>query len=164
MGALNEAMPPSWLIGVQTYRVAGLLFLYPFLYYRVIPASFALPAAIGDFLTGLLAPAVAWAVARRRPGAFVWAVAWNIFGLVDLIVAPTAAFLSHARVITIYPLALVPLFIGPPLGILTHVFSMRNLAFAARREATEHAAGRSLEVSEPLDQLALELTVQTPTR
>ena len=57
---------------------------------------------------------------------------WNAFGILDLIVAPTAALLSQAQVLRIYALALVPLFLGPPLGILTHVYSLRNLARAAR--------------------------------
>src|SRR5262249_20423056 len=125
-------MPSEWLIWVQTYRVAGLMFLYPFLYYGVIPAAFAVPAAAGDFLTGLLAPAVGSAVARRDPRALSWAVAWNLFGILDLIVAPATAVLSRAAVIGVYPLALVPLFLGPPLGILTHIYSLRNLAVTRR--------------------------------
>jgi hypothetical protein len=52
------------------------------------------------------------------------------FGTFDLIVAPTTALFFQARVLNIYPLALVPLFLGPPLGILTHVLSLRNLAVA----------------------------------
>lgn len=141
--ALYEAMPPEWLIRVQTYRVGGLLFLFPFLYYGLVPAGFAVPAAIGDFLTGLFAPVVAAAVARRRPGALGWAVAWNLFGILDLLVAPAAAVRSHAPVLTMYPLVLVPLFIGPPLGILTHVFSLRNLAAGSRTvpDATPATAG-----------------------
>lgn len=142
--AVNAAMPPSWLIAVQTYRVAGLMFLYPFLYYGVVPAGFAVPAAVGDFLTGALAPLVALLVARRRPGAFAWATAWNLFGILDLVVAPTAAILTGARVIGIYPLALVPLFIGPPMGILTHVYSLRNLALAARGQAAPSPAPAEL--------------------
>jgi hypothetical protein len=130
MRALNSAMPPAWLIWAQTYRIAGLLFLYPFLYYGVLPAGFAVPAAVGDFITGLVAPLVGFAVAKRLSNAFAWATAWNIFGVLDLIVAPIAAVLSHAQVLALYPLALVPLFVGPPLGLLTHVYSLRNLATA----------------------------------
>src|SRR5262249_52613003 len=44
LGALDEAVPSAWLIRLQTYRVAGLMFLYPFLYYGVVPAGFAIPA------------------------------------------------------------------------------------------------------------------------
>jgi hypothetical protein len=125
--ALNRVMPPDWLIRVQVYRIAGFMFLYPLLYYGAIPAGFALPAAIGDILTGILALFIASSVRNRRTHAFAWAIAWNIFGFLDLIVAPTAAILSRAQVLALYPISLVPLFIGPPLGILTHIYSLRNL-------------------------------------
>src|SRR5215813_1123079 len=130
--SVKRAACVSLLVGIlaQTYRIAGLLFLYPFLYYGVLPAGFAVPAAVGDFLTGLAARLVGFAVAKRRPNASAWATAWNIFGVLDLIGAPIAAVLSHAQVLALYPLALVPLFVGPPLGLLTHVYSLRNLATA----------------------------------
>jgi hypothetical protein len=148
MRHVNGAMPPAWLIWVQTYRMAGLMFLYPFLYYGVVPAGFAIPAGVGDFLTGALAPVVGLAVARRRSHAIAWATAWNVFGLLDLIVAPAAAVLSHAQVIGLYPLNLVPLFIGPPLGILTHIYSLRNLAAVARADV-EGARLASAAVGRP---------------
>src|SRR3954462_1817416 len=129
--ALNAAMEPASLIRVQAYRMGGILFLYPFLYYGVLPAGFAIPAAVGDFLTGLAAPFVAAAVERRRPSARAFAIAWTIFGITDLVVAPVAAVLTRSQVLSVYPLALVALFIGPPLGILTHLWSLRNLAATA---------------------------------
>jgi hypothetical protein len=143
MHAIHAAMPPEWLIWAQTYRVAGVMFLFPFLYYRVIPAGFAIPAAVGDFLTGLAAPWVASRVAQRRPGALTLAIAWNLFGIADLIVAPLSAVLSQAPVLTLYPLVLVPLFAGPPMGILTHVRSLRALAVASN--AAPAGPGRTLD-------------------
>lgn len=95
--------------------------------------------AVGDFLTGFAAPFVGAAVARRRPGSFTWAVAWNLFGILDLIVAPAAAILSNAQVFSYYPLALIPLFLGPPMGILTHVCSLRNLATTRDAQAARPA-------------------------
>jgi hypothetical protein len=132
--ALNRAMPPDWLIRVQVYRIAGFMFLYPLLYFGAVPAGFALPAAIGDVATGIMAPFIASAVQNRRPHAFTWAIVWNLFGILDLIVAPTAAILSRAQVLALYPISLVPLFIGPPLGILTHIYCLRNLQIAGRHE------------------------------
>jgi hypothetical protein len=126
--AINTATPSAWLIAIQTYRTAGIMFVYPFLTYGILPAGFAYPAGIGDALTGIFAPIVAWMVVHNRPHALKWAVAWNLFGTLDLIVAPATALIFQARVLNIYPLALVPLFLGPPLGILTHVLSLRNLA------------------------------------
>lgn len=124
--AFNAAMPPEWLIGVQVYRAAGIMFLWPFS--AVLPLGFAVPAGIGDAITGLAAPFVARAVAQHRVGAYRWAVVWNWFGIVDLIVAPTMAVITGAGIASTYPLALIPIFLGPPLGILTHIYSLRNLA------------------------------------
>ncbi len=135
---LNAAMPSEWLIGVQTYRVAGILFLWPFLAAGALPAAFALPAGIGDTLTGLAAPFVAWAVARNRPGARARAVAWNLFGILDLIVAPTMVVLTHASNVARFPLVVVPLFLGPPIGILTHIYSLRNLRVTRTGTAITH--------------------------
>jgi hypothetical protein len=125
--AINTTTPNAWLISIQTYRVAGIMFVYPFLTYGILPAGFGYPAGIGDALTGIFAPIVASMIAHNRPHALKWAVAWNLFGTLDLIVAPATALVFEARVLNIYPLALVPLFLGPPLGILTHVLSLRNL-------------------------------------
>ncbi len=127
MRVLNAATPPAWLIGVQVYRVAGAMFLWPFLAAHALPALFALCAGIGDVLTGIAAPFVARAVARHRPGAHRWAVMWNCFGILDLVVAVTTAVLSHSTNVSRFPLVIVPLFLGPPLGILTHIYSLRNL-------------------------------------
>lgn len=135
---LNAAMPSHWLIWAQTYRMAGLMFLFPFLYYGIVPAAFAIPAAVGDFITGALAPLVGLAVTRQKPHAISWAIAWNLFGVLDLIVAPAAAVLSQAQVLGLYPLSLVPLFIGPPLGLLTHVYSLRNLAVRGSAARSSH--------------------------
>jgi hypothetical protein len=128
--AINAATPKAWLIAIQTYRFAGIMLLFPFLTYGIVPAGFGWPAGVGDALTGIFAPVVALMVARNQPHAFKWAVAWNIFGTLDLIVAPATALFFQARVLNIYPLALVPLFLGPPIGILTHIYSLRNLATA----------------------------------
>jgi len=139
--AINAATPSHWLVWPQVYRVLGGMFLYPFLYYGVLPGGFAWPAGVGDMLIGLFAPLVALGVARGTPRARTWAIVWNVLGLVDLIVAPASALATGAAVATIYPIALVPLFVGPPLAVLLHVFSLRNLLVnqqvtrAAHREA-----------------------------
>ncbi len=133
--AINAATPPAWLVGAQAYRAIGVMFLWPFLARGALPAGFAVPAGIGDVLTGLAAPFVARAVARRHPGAHAWAVRWNWFGILDLVVAVAAAVLTQTTNVNRFPLVIVPLFLGPPLGILTHVYSLRNLA------ATRESAG-----------------------
>lgn len=150
MRAINAATPAAWLIGVQSYRVAGGMFLWPFLAAGALPAGFALPAGIGDMMTGIAAPIVALAVARNRKGAHTWAIAWNLFGILDLLVAPVAAVLSHSTNIARFPLVFVPLFLGPPLGILTHLYSLRNLAVTRPGLAGTMESARVLpELSRP---------------
>ena len=125
---LVSTADPADLIGVQWYRAAGFIFLFPMLAYHALPAEFALPAGIGDILTGLMAPVVAWAVANRKRGAYGWAIAWNLFGILDLIVAPATAVHSGAQILQMYPLSIVPLFLGPPMGTLTHLLTLRSLS------------------------------------
>jgi hypothetical protein len=110
------------------------MFLWPFLAAGALPAGFALPAGIGDTLTGIAAPVVALLVVRNRSRAHAWAVAWNLFGILDLVVAPISAVLSRTTNVGRFPLVVVPLFLGPPLGILTHICSLRNLAVNSRKD------------------------------
>jgi len=93
IGALLDAMPPSWLIALQVYRIFGGIFLVNWLNGSVA-GIFAWPAGIGDMATGIMALPVALAVASgttsgRRTG--LW---WNAFGLLDFAVAITLGFLT----------------------------------------------------------------------
>lgn len=126
--AINSATVPAALVAVQFYRVAGVFFLFPYLAYDTLPAGFAWPAFVGDTITGFAAPFVALALLRRWRGSVSLAVAWNLFGILDLLVAPATAVYFKAPILAMYPLSLVPLFVGPPLGILTHILSLRNLS------------------------------------
>jgi hypothetical protein len=128
MRAICAAIPPAWLIGVQIYRVAGVMFLWPFLAFNALPTSFALLAGIGDILIGVAAPFVVLALLRKQPRARSYAVAWNYFGILDFFVAVTAAVLSQSTNISHFPLVIVPLFIVP-VGLLAHICSLRNLGF-----------------------------------
>ncbi|HEU5077805.1 MAG TPA: hypothetical protein VFT72_01240 [Opitutaceae bacterium] len=147
MRVLNAATPPAWLIGVQVYRVAGVMFLWPFLASSALPTLFAVCAGVGDVITGIAAPFVASAVARNRPGAHAKAVLWNYFGILDLVVATITAVLSHSTNISRFPLVIVPLFLGPPLGILTHIYSLRNLALSRSRMSTSEGESDSANAS-----------------
>ncbi len=138
-------MPLSWLVGVQLYRVLGVIFLVLYASGK-IPGAFALPAGIGDVLTGLLAPIVALGYARRQPGAERRVLAWNVFGLLDLVVAVTMGFLTSPspfqllsldapnQLITAFPLVTVPVF-AVPLSVLLHLASLAKLRAASSRGA-----------------------------
>ena len=132
-----DAVPQSWLVGIQFYRVLGLVFLLLNAQGR-LPSVFAQPAGSGDLAVGLLAPLVALAYARGVAGRALLVRAWNILGLLDLAVAITTGFLTSPsplqvysfdapnELIGAYPLVLVPVF-GVPLAVLLHVASLVKL-------------------------------------
>jgi hypothetical protein len=149
--ALALAIPQPWLVGVQTLRVVGAVFLV-LLGRGLLPAQFAVPAGWGDVAVGVAAPFVAGALARRKPWSAPLAVAWNALGLVDLAVAVgVGAFSaqSAARVFTSgpptdamaqLPLSLIPAF-GVPLFVLLHVVSLLGLRKREERGARRTPPG-----------------------
>ena len=134
---IAAAAPQSLLVGIQFYRVLGIIFLALFAG-GALPGVFALPAGTGDVAVGLAAPAVAFAFARGLRGSAGLARAWNLFGLADLLVAVTTGFLSSPSpiqklafdnpntLITAFPLVMVPVFLVP-LAILLHLASLAKL-------------------------------------
>jgi hypothetical protein len=137
IGEVLDAMPASWLIGLQVYRVFGGIFLVGWAR-GVIPGLFALPAGIGDVTTGLLALPVAYSLVSRNRNAARGAIAWNIFGLLDftiavgigLATAPAPFQLIVPSIpntgLGLYPTVLTPAF-AVPSSILLHVLSLRQL-------------------------------------
>lgn len=131
-------LPLHWLVGVQTYRVAGGLFLLAWLQ-DDLPAEFALPAGIGDVLVGIAAPFVALRLARDGIGrASALVAGWCALGIADLAVAVTCGLLTapsafqqlaldHPNAaITSYPLVLIPTF-AVPVSIALHVYALARL-------------------------------------
>jgi hypothetical protein len=137
IGEVLDAMPTSWLIGLQVYRVLGGIFLVGWAR-GVIPSLFALPAGIGDVTTGLLALPVAYALAARNSSATRAGIAWNVFGLLDftiavgigLVTSPGPFQLINPSIpntgLGLYPNVLIPAF-AVPSSILLHVLSLRQL-------------------------------------
>ena len=125
--------------GVQLYRVMGFTFLL-LLALGQVPAHFALPAGWGDILVGLTAPLIGLALARRAAGAVPLAIAWNVFGLMDLIVAAGMATgllvpylapelgsrVPAAAAMGVFPMILVPVF-AVPIAMVLHVLALGRL-------------------------------------
>jgi hypothetical protein len=140
---LNAASLPA-IIGVQFYRTIGLLFII-LLGLGQLPAHFALPAGWGDVAIGVAAPLVALALARGVPGAVTLAVAWNVLGLLDLIVAVgmgtgfLAPFLAPglgsqvppAAAMGVFPLIVVPTF-TVPVSVILHLLALGCLRRAVQ--------------------------------
>jgi hypothetical protein len=137
VGQVLDAMPVSWLVALQLYRVFGSVFLAAGLR-GALPGVFAVPAGIGDVLTGLFAVPAAIAVATGTAQGRKAAITWNIFGLVDFAVAITLGLITSPGAFQLivpnvpsigagaYPNVLTPAFVVPS-SILLHALSLRQL-------------------------------------
>jgi len=120
-----DAVPQHWLIGIQTFRILGGLFLVRY-FAGELPGLFALPAGIGDVATGLLAPFVAYAWHSGKPYARGVAIAWNLFGMADLVNAVALGALTGGGGGIVFPIVLVPVY-GVPRAFLIHSYSLIGL-------------------------------------
>jgi len=136
LGQVLDAMPATWLVALQCYRVFGALFLANWAR-GAMPGIFALPAGAGDVVTGLFALPAAIALASGSASGRRAAVMWNIFGLVDFAVAVSIGIITSPGPLQLivpsvpngtglYPTVLVPT-LAVPSSILLHVVSLRQL-------------------------------------
>jgi len=154
IAAAVDAAPPSWLVGVQVYRVLGGIFLVQWLD-GALPGAFAVPAGVGDVLVGLLALPVAAYAASGRRGSTAAMVAWNVLGIADLVNALTLGFLStpgpwqllahdHPNLLVgVYPTAMIPAF-AVPLSLILHGVSLWQLRRRSRSRAVDGGAAPHL--------------------
>jgi len=140
------------MAGIQAWRFAGLGFIALYAY-GVLPGLFAWPAGLGDMAIGITAPLVILAL-RRHPAfatsRLFWI--WNLFGMLDLVVAVSLGALSAvlgigiSAGITTFPMGTMPLVLIPtflvPLFLMLHLASL----FQARRIAV---AGKVCSWTEP---------------
>jgi hypothetical protein len=137
VGQLLDAMPPTWLIGLQLYRIFGTQWLVYWLS-GMLPGLWALPAGTGDVLTGLFAVPAALALAAGTAEGRKGAILWNVFGLADLAVAITLGMIMSpgpfqliipdgaSMAVDTFPNVLTPAFVVPS-SILLHALSLRQL-------------------------------------
>jgi len=81
---------------LHALRHLGLMFLTPGAVYPGMPPQFAYPAAIGDFITALLALTTLPLVTGNTPAARPMLWLFNTFGTVDLVLAITLATVYRA--------------------------------------------------------------------
>jgi hypothetical protein len=139
----------SVMAGIQSWRFAGLGFIALYAY-GVLPGLFAWPAGLGDMAIGITAPLVILAL-KRHPafaaGRLFWI--WNLFGMLDLVVAVSLGALSAVLGIGIsagiatFPMGTMPLVLIPtflvPLFLMLHLASLLQ----ARRLV---AAGKGMQL------------------
>ncbi|MFQ5803962.1 MAG: hypothetical protein ACE5JQ_13795 [Candidatus Methylomirabilales bacterium] len=116
---LHDALIP--LLFLHAFRHLGMVFLVPAVVAPTLPRGFALFAAYGDLLAGLLALLAIVALRNRWPLALALTWLFNIEGTVDLLNA-----LRHAEVVTHLGSAwYIPTMVVPAL-LVTHfmIFAM----------------------------------------
>jgi hypothetical protein len=128
--AFTETIPLSLLVGSHLWRFVGIVFVVGWLE-RTLAAGFGIPAGFGDIIVALgallLLPRIRNGTATRG-----WLMAWNVFGILDLVAAITLGLLysesalgrlssttSNTRLLTAFPLSVIPTFFVP-LFILMH--------------------------------------------
>jgi hypothetical protein len=149
MTKVIDATPLWWLVAFQAYRITGFVFLR--LWAKgFLPGYFALPAGIGDTLTGIFAIGAAISLRQQAPWARKFAYGVNIFGLADLINAVSMGVVTAANSpagispLLVYPLSIAPTF-GVPLAFIVHCLSLWQLD---RRP--QGSAGRNRVYRDPL--------------
>jgi hypothetical protein len=138
-----DATPLSHLIGIQVLRVMGVVFLIEWAL-GSLPGAFALPAALGDMATGMIAAPLAFHVDRKGAHAATSIILWSALGLSDFASAMATGFLSSPGkfqmlaldqpnlIGTAYPLALIPTF-GVPIFIVLHILALWKLRLEMRQ-------------------------------
>jgi hypothetical protein len=150
LSAVVAAVPLSWLVGIQFYRIIGAVFVVLYAL-DLQPGEFALPAGWGDVAVGLCAPVVAYLAVRGARGWRLATTSWNALGILDLVIALTTGFLSSPsslqtlalanpnELITTFPIVLVPLF-GVPLFLVLHLAVFMRLRASPPAIARERVA------------------------
>ena len=124
------------LVRVHIFRLVGVFFIL-LAVHDALPKWFAVIAGAGDMITAILSVFVANALENKRKDAQKWALAWNIFGTIDILfTAITANILTKISIETgaqgvdalaQFPFCFIPAF-APPTIIFLHVAVYKKLS------------------------------------
>jgi len=114
--SFRTVMPPILLL--HSFRHLGLMFLSRGATYPGMPQQFAYPAALGDFLTAILAFVSFVAVVRNRPAQRGLVLVFNVVGTLDLVNAIVLSTVYGAPA-SMGPAYWIPAFWVPAL-LVTH--------------------------------------------
>lgn len=107
-------------------RFIGLSFLVPGVVSPSLPAAFAVPAAYGDLVAGILAVAATVALSRGTSWAGVLVWLFNIWGAADFLFAILQGLLVHIDPGALGAAYFIPTAVVPPL-LVTHALIFRLL-------------------------------------
>ena len=140
--AFADGLSLTLLVGSHLWRFVGVGFVVGWLQ-GSLPAGFGIPEGFGDIIAAvgalLLLPSI-----RRGTVSPRWLLAWNVWGLLDLLSAITVGILYSnsplgvlsrggptTRSMTVFPVSLIPTFFVP-LFILLHVLTFKRIATLRR--------------------------------
>ncbi len=130
---------PLWLITItHVWRFVGIGFVIGALIH-VLPPQFGYPEGLGDIVTAIFCLPLAFAMRKSSYSpALRWAfIAWNVFGLIDLVSAVSLGILYSpssfgvlrtdisTEPMTNFPVNLIPTFFVP-LFILLHLLALKR--------------------------------------
>lgn len=147
--AFALSLSPRNLTLAHTWRMGGFVFL-ALATYGVLPWLFAIPAGLGDMAVGMTAAPVA--LNRADPHHRASFIGWQIFGMVDLVVAVSLGTLAGViephgvptTAMTALPMSLIPTF-AVPLFFIFHIICIAQ----ARRWPAQDKLRRSAAASVP---------------
>jgi hypothetical protein len=131
--AIVDGIPVATLVGAQTFRLAGFVFL-------IIPGLGHLPQAFvaggyGDIATGLLAMGTAMALAGKSRVAPTLFVVFSVVGLGDLLIVAGLLFYFYpiwssavpsSAALAEFSLVMVPA-LAAPMALILHLYAVRNV-------------------------------------
>ncbi len=121
------------IVGAHAWRYVGLFFVIAYLMGK-LPPQFGIPEGAGDIITAIFSLPLALALRQGKPVRTAF-IAWNVFGLVDLISAITVGALYSegsfgflrtgvsTALMTTFPVNVIPTFFVP-LFILLHLLAL----------------------------------------
>ena len=119
------SIPLSWIIILQVYRTVGVVFLLAWST-GFLPSGFAIPAGIGDILTGIFAIPASYMLYKKKRYARPVAIGVTIFGIADFVMAITIGVSISPSVLQNTFLLMIPAFLVP-LALVAHMFALIRL-------------------------------------
>src|SRR5919197_4007559 len=117
------------LIAVQTYRIAGIAFLWG-MTQGILDPAFAIPAGVGDILIGVTAIPFAIFLWKGYSWSKYAIVVWSVLGIADLVNAVTLGLITNpdfrTSTMTTFPWILVPT-VAVPLALALHGITLYRL-------------------------------------
>ncbi len=130
-----KVVPIEQLIVLHRFRLIGSFFIV-LLILQQLPPFFALIAGIGDIITALSSVWIAKNLEDTRKYARTFAIAWNTFGLVDILFTSVTAIIltkltidtgvQGVEVLASFPFCFIPAF-APATIIFLHLSIYRKL-------------------------------------